>query len=1265
MSPPLSPPLSESMKRRFSSLHSVSMLPSTDDQRRSHELMNQYRVESGKSRSGEYTIKDANPVLSKICRGQVAGCTPGMVQALLNQGADVNFERRKSTSLLKRFQEIDQDDVRNHILKDAMRNCSKDIVYVLAQSADPTSVSEALPAAVDSGDALKASIIMARGADASPLCDRFLATVDTGSIDMLEVLLRDTNGACQQCRDRGLMHAISQKDTRKACLLLSKRADPTYSNGAPIISSIQAGLEDVAVMAVSNAKGRLPVQFWDDALGHAYRQKLLNTLEACLVVGAKGPNTNTVLGAAVKTKDASLISLLLGYGADATSNNGAAIVAAVSTNNLKALQAFLQQRIPMHILVEAMKQTIRLKDLASAYVMVDMLLTVGVRGECISEVLTAVLDRKLMYGDEKRRSELARLLLLKGEADVNWNGGLPFTRAVASGYTEDVGLLVQFRPSIKTLEVSLKLANSIQDQSIRRRSIDLLLAAAPRGSESQLRLVAMAAAASEFNIDIVEYLAPFSQASQVIVMEGFTSAISGSKDWLSLPGLNVVKALLLRGAHGQNVNEAFCIAAGRCHREAFELLVPFISRECVERAFCSMVKATTEWQSDKNLWIVTSLLNMGCKGAHVNASLLTVLKSYVRRRASLDMVNTLLLDADVNYKEGEALKIAIQSADVALLENLAAQKLAKTSLSHAFATVILTPNEEHTVLSMIDVVMEASRASGETIDYDITVPLSRLSVIAACISVHPKSTTLVKKLISLGCNVNTKFLTSLYKDCEEASTVMSWAMANCRTVPIETVKILIEARADVDYTAPRSKTTALILAAQAQRADVVEALVEAKANPLTKDCFESTASFYASQSGNLTAVKALIRGKARPDDCSLHEAARNLHHEVVLELLKNKHNANFPSSRKEQCGRTALQELAYRCDDSEDMVRLEQTIEALMKYKADPLSRNAMSGKNSLFLAMENPKPLRVTRALLSKAMWSLVNDANNLYIVSNLETGTKWYYSPTMYLRKGCYQGDPKYVEGLQDLLLMNQCQDFYYPEYGPGDAGKYLPIDSVGAPKKIKDEDAARRKAELDHETAIRHMDEKAWKKVEIEDRRIDQKLEHSMRAHETDVINLSEKSQQQQDAIQRKNALVAAAQREAEEAKLRNLNISMVALQAEQKLKLDFREQQGKAKIGQQRMQNLLAQEAAAKKLVTQRSTQALAQEAAVNKLVVQRSAQALAQEAAAKKLAAQRSVQALRVEADKHQTRIRRKELNHQEAIHDWKMEEIRAKNARRS
>lgn len=280
-----------------------------------------------------------------------------------------------------------------------------------------------------------------------------------------------------------------------------------------------------------------------------------------------------------------------------------------------------------------------------------------------------------------------------------------------------------------------------------------------------------------------------------------------------------------------------------------------------------------------------------------------------------------------------------------------------------------------------------------------------------------------------------------------------------------------------------------MIAAQHGLGGAVSKLLAANANTVVRDSLGRTPLFFASQTGNLEIVKSLLKVKFRRDDGSLHEAARNLHSEVVEVLIKAKHDINYPCSL--HAGRGALHELCFKGDGSKDTLRLEDTMLALAK--ADVLV--SWDGRNSLFLALENPQPYPVTKALLDLVMWRHINDENNVFEHVDPETRITFVLSATSYLTRGVYRGDVANIPQLQKLLYEKRCVDRFYAKYGPSQLEEIQPAHAVGMPPKIAEEDT-RRRAEQEKR---RNRGRDHWERLQRDQQEADQKYVIEQRLHE----------------------------------------------------------------------------------------------------------------------------------------------------------------------
>ncbi len=409
----------------------------------------------------------------------------------------------------------------------------------------------------------------------------------------------------------------------------------------------------------------------------------------------------------------------------------------------------------------------------------------------------------------------------------------------------------------------------------------------------------------------------------------------------------------------------------------------------------------------------------------------------------------------------------------------------------------------------------------------------------------------------------------------------------------------------------RSRVTPLILAVKSSRPDVAQKLLKAGASVSARDMFDRTALFYASRMGNLQSVKTLLQNKSPADDGSLHEAGRELHRDVVAILIKAKHSPDFPSSKDEHGGRTALQELCLKCDGSTDRFNIEATIKALVDAQASPLEK--CRGKNALFLALDNPNPVPVTRALLDQVMWRYINDEHNVYIQSHPVTRINYYYSPTKYIEKGICLGPEDTWTTLFSLLVDKRAEPRYYAEEGmvqPEDAEGQPPA-IVAAEKKRRTREEKIRQQEFDHQFSLLQIRNEAQEKAQIEEEKHQrdifnkeetarQREEHRQRQHEQELLQANAKTQNQQYNQQSTHDLNAylTEQREVQRAEGQSrraaferfqsqqmAQIKNNAIKEERSLKLLFDERANQEKLTQVARQNELSAIASRQRLQTQ--------------------------------------------------------------------------------
>lgn len=776
---------------------------SDDDYALAQRLMEEHRIAVNKQSSSEFSYKDANPVLDKIARGQVAKANASLVQALLEYGATVSIARPKSTSIWKSIVGKNQQDIRSRVLEDATRNCSTDIVHLLAQQADEIAVTQALPVAIREGDAVKTSILLARGADGSQLCEEFIGAVEAGSEDLVEVLLRENRGACARCRNIGLVRAAADGNIKKVSLLLAKGADATFDGAAALLSACHHGVEDVAIYIASQPSMKNQPGLLDAAVGASYSLHQHRLLLLCLQSGARGPITDSALAKAVAAQQIELVDAFIKHNASVAHGEGKSILAAVASGRPELLQNVLKGRPPQIVLSMALNETVKLSDLRTAFFMTDLLLVAGVDAKSTSESLLELLNQARPTENQDARLKLIHLLLSKGQADVNWQEGRSLWLAVSQRRIDILSMLLRFRPNLKSLSTALKTAMGLDNSDLRRQIVNKIIESEPQWS-TQLKRVAVMAASKNLHLEELQFLTTHG-LSREDVLACFAATTIGNDQWLTAQGLEVVDFLLEQDPDIRDpvIEDAFCHAARLHQSAALDTLSFNVDPSVMNKALRSVLDGPRSWQSLENQSIIHKLLGWGCDGEPVNLLLIQIVDFCIKGKPLEDLLETILANKpsfDVNYKKGEALKVAIRAGHASMLSRLVQFSAKAETLTEAFATAITEPLDEKIVLALLDVLVAYGEKTG--IVFDVKRYLNgSYPPIASCLRVHPQSIALARRLISLECDTEATFLTQLYgekESGEELSTVLSWALKprGKSTVTPIVIEALIDAKGE-------------------------------------------------------------------------------------------------------------------------------------------------------------------------------------------------------------------------------------------------------------------------------------------------------------------------------------------------------------------------------------------------------------------------------------------------------------------------------------
>lgn len=1378
----------------LASVVSGGFVPTVDDTNNAMRLMQQERQAKGKFHNKPFTLKESNPVLAKIASGEINnthGVTPGVVEVLFKDfDARMSVMKPKSTNILKMVIGVDQSDTpySTNLLLQAMKHCNAEIIRVLLRYADSPSRTQALPVAIQTNDPRKVEYVMASGADASPLCEQFQEVVKSGSYETLHALVSNskTLGPCQDCLNVALIQAVHQRSLRRTLVLLNNRADTMFQGSAALFAAVKNGSADlveaiISFMARSNQKlvvdtlSRATVSAYENIETSKYIEAQYKILFSCLAVGLDGQRASQFLISALQNGQFTLVEGFVKYKVKVYENPdvGSAIInAAVATANPGVVRAVLSigNGPAKEQMKSGMAMALKLESFEAASAIAALLVESGLCGDhAVSEGLLSTIKRLVQCSSTpgSRKEEyttlytLAKLLLSRGVADVNFQGGEALVQASAYGLQDVLGLLLRYKPSTAWVTKAILPAMRLEDSIRRYELVKMLLNSGAQGSPvgealilsagmgkdhiglttlllphssgnfqdgkplrsavksgclDQIKLIiesgaltsptigsawievktvadetfqmavyklffkhggkidrslcdsalvgaaslgnrgrslselmlqhggsperlngqAIAAAAKSLDLDTLQLFSSYVR-SPVVYTNAFATLTQNS-NWLVAEGFKIAIFLLERGASGAAVDAAFRQAASHHHLDAVQLLRAHVGPDMLGQALISAANDPTKWCSPRDtvLDLITELLEAGASSEYANHVLLCIIEGVQNAE---DIIETLLTvgdgHANVNYEDGEALKMVIRQGSPRLLDSMlewarqmgcsATQK----TMTHAFAETITTGrlDDEKVILKIIDVLVKP-RNNTPLPDLNALMPqYQSWAPMIACIQRHPNLPQLVKQLANLGCDLKVETMSDLYDDEEvqaEPANLLAWAL--CLTdenqIASATIGVLIDAGVDINFTSKVSAATPLILAAKYDRGDIVSKLIDKKASISARDCFDRSSLFYASRIGNVEAVKALVKAKSRVNDGSLQEAARNLHFETVLLLLKAGHHTNYPSSHSCHDGRDALQELALRAQPTRTQAPvLEDTIRALAgskeksdKEKGDKVKvmqdTGALDEKNALFLALDNPSDgcWIVCRALLEVFMWKIVNDPTNVWAVQDPSMGSRLFLSPTMYVRLGYFQGPEQQKDALLQLLARIKCQDRFYAELG-----KVQPLNAAGLPDEIAKAEAKRRAKEEKHreeeeenlrkdirkeyEEQVRRMtdqmrhDEKMLHQREIEEqKRYQADLSHYQ--HQLHAADNHDRKLQLQTQMAQSQQYWAVEKAKFEETKKqRMMALNEHKMNREQQLKIDFEQRRTAQKLAGQQQQNLLAQQEAKRKMQAQKNMQAL--------------------------------------------------------------------------
>ncbi|PMD32806.1 hypothetical protein L207DRAFT_590496 [Hyaloscypha variabilis F] len=1006
-------------------------------------------------------------------------------------------------------------------------------------------------------------ILVSKGADGSQTIG---AAAAAGDETLLSMLL-DGNPPVPALSE-ALPEAVAFRDTetrrRLNRMLLDKGADVNYGEGEAIFRATK--LFDMHVLDTLLERRPQPLSL-NRAFASALAQPESNRrFEACqklIHAGAAGDEVSKGLAIAITTENQNIAFLkLILQSASVDFEEGHALCLTVANNYQTHLKLMLEKRPNERTFDRAFEAALRLRNPRDQLKYCNILVGAGpTRDSCSKALLIAVTIQK---------DELCRIFLEKG-ASVDFKGGASITTAARSENAGILELLVggEFQQPtnaslVPAFEVVLslpspfpkkkKLIQLILDAGLQGPALDAALVTVSKKGQEGLSMVklfldygasvsahggeALDISARSGNLELLQMLLQGRhQPSPQIFSRIFQSAlkldaktrhlaiemilranmaidvqVAAALDGLvqdRIPDMQTIKVLLSFHASVHYENHRPLVTAGKTFNKTLLILLLGHSRDASAPSvvFDALMKTDSFWGKRDAFAILTLLLENGATGIAVDDALIKAVTDNQPDTRHFE-VTLLQHGASIDHKDGEALQIATERGEAALVRRMLEMKPTSETVSMAFPYAYVCKLPEANALAVIDSFVELSTEElyPGFMHPEIPEPPVFLSV-----KHYPNNVEILAATLKAGFDID-----QVMSSENGRYTALYWSLVQGKKIGDDVVEFLIRQGADL-----KTHTVPLLhLAIDDGRHGIIQCLIEEGVDIDLPDENDISPLVLATQKNDITSMQALLAASASANDGSLHDAARMANADAIKLLLTHGHDPNFPCVRFE--GRPPLFELCLNgpahlkriqatTQEKEQMV--EKAIQALISGGAFTQDQLPQAGQRSLlFHALDSSNPYLMTKAFLKCRQYTHINMEFNLF------TDGEYTYSPTKYVEKGKCRGDKTQTQSLIKLLKDCQAIDRYWKNEGP------QPPDYENAPPHIVKAEEERKEAER----RKRQEEEELRRRIEREQREL---------AEARRKLALEEEAAQ----AKAKREELAFRQRQAQEARIHAANIA----------------------------------------------------------------------------------------------------------------------------
>ncbi|KAI5291721.1 hypothetical protein KEM54_001253 [Ascosphaera aggregata] len=498
-----------------------------------------------------------------------------------------------------------------------------------------------------------------------------------------------------------LVDVAYKQETELIDYLLDHNASTDYNNAQVLRHAVAS--ESISLLDRLLAKSRPSESSLNSCfplLGSVSSKALLDITRRLLDAGASGPAVNEALATAVASpfnadKEA-IVGEFVYHGTDVNVGNGKCFVHAAAAGDIPILSLLLAGNPSPEALSQGIPEACNLPNAATRFTVLDLLVTAGAQGPLLDQGLVTLVDCTPLD------IPLIALLLEKGGANVNADGGNLIAKAASQGNVDLLCILLQYGPSMSSLRNALPAAMSLSDADTQYAICRNLLAAGVTGEPVDDALITIQR----------------SRTSHPALIELFVTC-----------GADI------------NYKDGAAIRTAIEYRDEKQLTLLLSSPKTPSSDTLYLALATLlEVRSSRTCEIARMLLDIGRRRSlnYINKILIETVKA----RREIELIEVLLeYGGNINYRDGLSLRYAIEMQATDIMDLLLKQKITPSTLDTAFQSALTVTRQLRT--SYVEKVLAAGYQGR---DLDTTL----LNIVKE----SPCDTELVKILLDYGASVH-------------------------------------------------------------------------------------------------------------------------------------------------------------------------------------------------------------------------------------------------------------------------------------------------------------------------------------------------------------------------------------------------------------------------------------------------------------------------------------------------------------------------------